>query len=124
MATSETVSRTAGRLIAAGKVNGTKVYDRSGEKLGSVDDVMIDKSTGKEIYAVMSFGGFLGMGEKYHPLPWGTLQYDEQKEGYVVDLTKAQLEAAPNYDVDSDFKWTPEYGRRVDTYYKAPSYWS
>jgi hypothetical protein len=120
----EATSITSGTLIAAEKVKGTDVYNRAGEKLGSVEDIMIDKVSGRAIYAVMSFGGFLGMGEKHHPLPWATLKYDTQKGGYVVNLDKKQLEGAPNYDRDSEFKWTPDYGRKVDSYYKAPSNWT
>jgi len=119
----ETTSITSGTLIAANKVKGTNVYNPAGEKLGSVDDIMIDKVSGRAIYAVMSFGGFLGMGEKHHPLPWATLKYDMQKGGYVVNLDKKQLEGAPSYDRGSEFKWTSDYGRKVDSYYKAPSYW-
>ena len=119
----EATSITSGTLIAAEKVKGTDVYNRAGEKLGSVEDIMIDKVSGRAIYAVMSFGGFLGMGEKHHPLPWATLKYDTQKGGYVVNLDKKQLEGAPNYDRDSEFKWTPDFGRRVDSYYKVPSLW-
>jgi sporulation protein YlmC with PRC-barrel domain len=120
----EATSITSGTLIAADKVKGTNVYNLAGDKLGSVDDIMIDKVTGRAIYAVMSFGGFLGMGDQHYPLPWATLKYDTQKGGYVVNLDKKQLEGAPNYDRNSEFKWTPEYGRKVDTYYKAPSYWT
>lgn len=116
-------SNGSGNLIAADKVNGTNVYNHAGEKLGSVDDIMIDKSTGKAIYAVMSFGGFLGMGEKYHPLPWATLKYDQTQGGYVIDMDKKTLEDPPNYDAGSDFQWTPDYGRKVDSYYKVPTYW-
>jgi sporulation protein YlmC with PRC-barrel domain len=119
----DVVSITSGTLIAAEKVNGTNVYNAAGDKLGSVDDIMIDKVSGRTIYAVMSFGGFLGMGEKFYPLPWATLKYDEQKGGYVVNLDKKLLEAAPNYDSGSEFKWTPDYGRKVDSYYNTPSYW-
>jgi hypothetical protein len=119
----EATSITSGTLIAAEKVKGTDVYNRAGEKLGSVEDIMIDKVSGRAIYAVMSFGGFLGMGEKHHPLPWATLKYDTQKGGYVVNLDKKQLEGAPNYDRDSEFKWTPDYGRKVDSYYNVPSFW-
>jgi hypothetical protein len=115
---------TAASLIAADKVEGTNVYNRKGEKLGSVDDILIDKSSGRAIYAVMAFGGFLGMGEKHHPLPWATLQYDTKLSGYVVDLDKKRLEDAPNFDSDGSFEWTAEYGRKVDSYYKSPSYWT
>ena len=116
----EATSITTGTLIAADKVNGTDVYDLAGEKLGNVEDIMIDKVSGRAIYALMSFGGFLGIGEKSHPLPWATLKYDAQKGGYVVNLDKKQLEGAPNYDRGSNFKWTPDYGRKVDSYYNAP----
>jgi sporulation protein YlmC with PRC-barrel domain len=120
---SETASITSGTLIAAEKVKGTNVYNLAGDKLGSVDDIMIDKVSGRAIYAVMSFGGFLGMGEKYHPLPWAKLKYDAQKGGYVVNLDKKVLEDAPSYDSDREFAWTPDYGRKVDSYYGTPSYW-
>jgi hypothetical protein len=113
---------TSGSIIAADKVEGTTVYNRAGEKLGSVDHVMIDKINGKVCYAIMSFGGFLGMGESYHPLPWQKLDYDKNKGGFVVDLDKRQLEGAPYYK-ESDFEWTPDYGRRVDQYYGVPTYW-
>jgi sporulation protein YlmC with PRC-barrel domain len=114
---------TSGTLIAADKVEGTDVYNMQGEKLGVVDDIMIDKVSGKAIYAIMSFGGFLGIGEKYYPLPWSALKYDEARGGYIVNLDKKKLENAPSYDLDEDFLWTPEYGRRVDKYYNAPTYW-
>jgi sporulation protein YlmC with PRC-barrel domain len=112
---SEAASITSGMLIAAEKVNGTNVYNPAGDNLGTIDDIMIDKASGRAIYAVMSFGGFLGMGEEYCPLPWATLKYDAQKGGYLVDLNKKQLEGAPNYDRRSEFQWTPDQGRRVDT---------
>jgi len=94
---------TSGTLIAAGKVEGTHIYNLQGEKLGTVDDIMIDKVSGKAIYAIMSFGGFLGIGEKYHPLPWSTLKYDERQGGYVVNLDKEMLENAPTYGVNEGF---------------------
>jgi len=119
----EATSITSGTLIAAEKVNGTNVYSPSGDKLGSVEDIMIDKVSGKAIYAVMSFGGFLGIGDKHHPLPWSSLKYDKSKEGYVVNLDKKTLEGAPSYERDADFRWTPDYGRQVDKYYGVPSYW-
>ena len=120
---SETTSVTSGTLIAAEKVNGTNVYNLAGDKLGSIDDIMIDKVSGRAIYAVMSFGGFLGMGEKFHPLPWAKLKYDARKGGYIVNLDKKVLEGAPSYDSDRDFAWTPDYGRQVDSYYGTTSYW-
>ena len=71
------------QLIAADKVKGTEVYNASDENLGTVEEVMIDNRSGKVAYAVMSFGGFLGIGEKYHPLPWGMLQYDPAKRSII-----------------------------------------
>ena len=120
----EATSITSGNLIAADKVDGTNVYNLAGEKLGTVEDVMIDKISGRAVYAVMSFGGFLGMGEKHHPLPWATLKYDAQKGGYMINMDKKLLQNAPTYDMNSEFKWTPEYGRKVDSYYKTPSNWN
>jgi sporulation protein YlmC with PRC-barrel domain len=113
---------TSGSLIPAEKVNGTNVYNRQGEKLGHVEDIMLDKISGRVCYAVMSFGGFLGMGEKHWPLPWSALTYDKGKEGFVVDIDKRRLENAPSYDAD-EFEWTPDYGRSVDRYYNVPTYW-
>jgi hypothetical protein len=107
-------------LIAASRVEGTNVYNRQGESLGSIYDVMIDKRSGKVAYAIMSFGGFLGMGENYHPLPWSILDYDENQEGYVVDIDKARLENAPRYGVNETPDWSGGYGRTIDEYYGYP----
>ena len=117
----DSTADTGGRLIAASKVNGTSVYNHVGEKVGSIYDVMIDKSSGKTAYAIMSFGGFLGMGNSYHPLPWHQLTYDERQGGYVVNIDRSRLEGAPSYAVDDMTPWNdPAYGRRVDDYYRAP----
>ena len=109
-------------LIASDKVEGTPVYDRGGSHLGSIYTLMLDKVAGKVRYAVMSFGGFLGIGERYHPLPWDTLTYDPRQGGYVVDLTREQLEGAPTY-AREETPWNdPAYGRSVYGYYGIP--WS
>ena len=105
------------RLIAADKVEGTAVYNRAGEHLGSVYTVMIDKYSGQVSYAVMTFGGFLGIGERYHPLPWKALDYDSKVGGYVVDATREQLERAPSYASDEAPWDNPGYGRSVYDYY-------
>ena len=89
-------------LISSDKVEGTAVYDRRGEKLGSIHSVMIDKISGKVAYAVMSFGGFLGMGDSYHPLPSYAPTYDTGQGGYVVDLDRNKLEKAPTYATKRD----------------------
>ena len=108
------------RLIASDKVEGTAVYDRQGNRLGSVYTVMIDKFSGQVAYAVMSFGGFLGIGERYHPLPWETLTYDTGQGGYVVDLSRERLEGAPSYGRDETPWGDPAYGRGVRDYYGVP----
>src|SRR3984885_9592376 len=111
-------SHTGGSLIAASKVNGTTVYNNAGEKLGSVYDVMIDKRSGKADYAIMSFGGFLGIGDSYHPLPWQTLTYDEGQGGYVVNIDRSRLEGAPSYTSTHPDRWADHnYGRQVNGYY-------
>ena len=85
------------RLIAADKVEGTAVYNTGGDRLGTIEDLMIDKISGRVAFAVMSFGGFLGIGENHHPLPWSILTYDTTKGGYVVDLTRERLQSTPSY---------------------------
>ena len=108
------------RLIASDKVEGTPVYNRQDESLGSIYTVMIDKFSGQVAYAVMGFGGFLGIGERYHPLPWKALTYDTRLGGYVVDVSREQLERAPSYARD-EAPWSdPAYGRRVSDYYGVP----
>src|SRR5579862_4866978 len=87
-------------LIAASKVEGKPVFDVAGEKLGTVKELYIDKASGEVEFAALSFGGMLGMGEKYHPLPWNALDYDTAKDGFVVDVNKADLEASPSYEQD------------------------
>ena len=112
------------RLIASNKVEGTAVYNRQGEHLGSVYNFMVDKFTGQVAYAVMSFGGFLGMGESYHPLPWKVLTYDTRLGGYVVDLDKSKLEGAPSYSSGEEPNWSDRtYGQRVHDYYGVPPSW-
>lgn len=113
---------TSGSLIAASKVKGTAVYNLAGDSLGNIDDIMIDKSTGRAIYAVLVFGGFLGMGENYHPLPWTSLKYDPQKAGYVVDLDKVKLNGAPSFANNAPFEWTRAYGHAIDGFYKTPTH--
>jgi sporulation protein YlmC with PRC-barrel domain len=108
------------RLIASSKVEGTEVYNKAGEHLGEVYNFMVDKFTGQVAYAVMSFGGFLGIGERYHALPWKALDYDVNQGGYVVDLDRSRLEKAPSYARDED-PWSDHiYAGDVDRYWGAP----
>ncbi|KRA95110.1 photosystem reaction center subunit H [Devosia sp. Root685] len=110
-------------LIASDKVEGTKVYDPMGEHIGSIERILVEKRSGQVSYAVLSFGGFLGMGHDHYPLPWSKLNYDESLGGYRVDVTKDQLEGAPRYEREEDDYWTEENGRRVYDYYGVTPYW-
>jgi sporulation protein YlmC with PRC-barrel domain len=105
------------RLIASNKVEGTAVYNRNGERLGSIYNFMVDKESGEVEYAVLTFGGLFGMGGDYYPLPWDVLTYDTDQGGYVVDLDKEMLEKAPRYNAADEPQFTQDYGREVYGYY-------
>lgn len=110
--------------IRAQKVIGTSVKDAGGARIGKVEDIVLDKLSNNIMFAVVGFGGFLGAGEKYHPLPWSTLEYDEEEGGYVVNLTRQQLEAAPAYSMDELTRGDGgQFRDRVYDYYKATRYW-
>jgi len=109
-------------LIASNKVEGTAVYNRTGERLGSVYNFMVGKRSGKVAYAVMSFGGFLGIGDSYHPLPWNSLTYDTNKGGYVIDADKDRLSKAPSFRGSEEDPFSQsDYGRRVNDYWSTGS---
>jgi hypothetical protein len=117
-ATSNPAKDETPQLISSDKVEGTAVYNTSGEHLGSIYNVMINKESGKVAYAVMSFGGILGIGSDYHPLPWDQLTYDRRQGGYIVKLTREQLEGAPAYATSERGIWDdPNYHRGIDAYY-------
>jgi hypothetical protein len=105
------------RLIASNKVEGTAVYARDSRRLGSIYNFMVDKRSGKVEYAVMSYGGFLGMGTRYYPMPWDILSYDTRLGGYRVDMMERDLERAPSFDRDSEPSFDTSYGRRVRGWY-------
>lgn len=107
----------SGNLISSDKVEGTAVYATDGEKIGHVSHLMIGKRSGRVEYAVMSFGGFLGMGEDYHPLPWDVLDYDTGKGGYVVSIDKDRLKDAPTYGKTNDPAWDRSYGEGIYGFY-------
>jgi hypothetical protein len=83
-------------LIMSSRVTGTPVFNRAGERIGQVDDLSVHKTSGQVIYGILSFGGFAGLGEHHHPIPWSMLDYDPQKEGFVISLDKKALENAPS----------------------------
>lgn len=108
-------------LISGKAVQGTKVYSPAGDDLGHIDDIMIDAATGKVVYGILQFGGFLGIGSDYHPIPFGRLNYDVNRGGYVTDLTKADLETAP--PAADDWRENREWQRQSYDHYRVPYYW-
>ena len=116
--------RETGSLIGSDKVEGTTVYNSNGDHIGTIERVMIDKLSGRVAYAVMSFGGFLGLGSDYYPVPWSLLIYNERLGGYEVDITEQQVKGAPKFRKDDP--WA--YGSRdreseLYSYYKVTPYW-
>ncbi|HWE98215.1 MAG TPA: PRC-barrel domain-containing protein [Caulobacteraceae bacterium] len=106
-------------LIAASKVDGKAVFDPAGEKLGTIKDIYIDKRSGEVEFAALAFGGVLGMGEKYHPLPWRELDYDPGKDGFVVGIAKRALEESPSFAETDLGGEDPAWGEEVRTYYEG-----
>src|SRR3954463_15483975 len=106
MPQTDTPGATTGKpLIESDRVEGTTVYDASGNNIGSIKRLMIEKVSGKVAYAVMSFGGFLGMGADEHTIPWNKLNYDTSLGGYRTDISEDQLRGAPAFARDSDEDW-------------------
>ena len=94
-------------LIASDRVQGTRVFDEGGGKLGTVHNFMVDKHSGQVAYVVLSTGGFLGLGQAYHPVPWQLVKYDEERGGYVLQVTSSMLSGGPSYRPDT----APEFER-------------
>lgn len=110
------------RLIASDKVEGTRVYDRNGDRLGAIENFMVGKRSGKVEYAVLSFGGFMGMGERHYPLPWDQLTYDERLGGYVVDMDERDLQQAPSHRAGEQPRYEGRYGTDIQGYYGQSYY--
>ena len=117
MVAQTTGARETTSLIGSDKVEGTSVYRSNGESVGTIQRVMLDKRSGKVAYAVMSFGGFMGIGEDYYPLPWNRLTYNERLGGYEVNISEPQLKNAPKYGQHQNWDWTDQRARQIDTYY-------
>jgi len=105
------------RLIASNKVEGTPVYSRDRHRLGTIYNFMVDKVSGQVEYAVLRYGGFLGMGQRYYPLPWRVLTYHRDAGGYVIDMLARDFEDAPSFDRDDEPEFDRDYGRRVHSWY-------
>ena len=112
-------STTMSDFISSDKVEGTAVFNTTGEKLGSIDNLMIDKRSGQVQHAVLEFGGFLGLGTDRYPLPWNMLKYDTACDGYVVPVDKDRLTDAPRYPQGDQSPFTTEagYGQQVNKFY-------
>ena len=112
------------RVMSASTLTGDKVVNTAGEDLGKIQDVMIDTPTGRVAYAVLSFGGFLGMGDKLFAIPWDRLSLDEENKRFVLNIDRAKLEMAPGFDKDN---WPdmadPSWGSRIYSYYGSHPYW-
>lgn len=110
------------RLISSSKVEGTAVYGRNGERLGTIDNFMVDKYSGRVAYAVLSFGGTFGFGTSLFPLPWSYLTYDDDKDGYTLGLTKEQLGKAPKFAPSEAPEFSAEYRRSITKAYGRSAY--
>ena len=110
--------------IRATRVIGATVYNTQGEEIGKIEDVMLDKTSNSIMYGVVGFGGFLGMGEKYHPIPWASLSFYKDKNGYVVPFSKEELKAAPAHSL-KELTENDGLGARDEAYsfYKVDPYW-
>jgi hypothetical protein len=106
------------RLISSKKVEGTPVVDKNGATIGHIQSFMVDKYTGRVAYAIMSFGGTMGVGASLFPLPWPLLDYDVEKDGYGLEITKEQMADAPRFEANNEPEFSPEYRRSLLTFYR------
>lgn len=113
------VSPPGGQPLISARLDDTPVYDTGGHKLGEVYSFHIDRISGRVEYAVLSFGGMLGLGQSYHPVPFRLLQVNQQKGGYTVRADKEMLNGSPSYRPDTAPQWNADYAVRISDYYKA-----
>jgi hypothetical protein len=112
------------QLIASDRVEGTAVRRPNGDMIGHIERLMIDKVTGRVSYAILSFGGFLGIGANLIPLPWGRLRYNSKFEAYELDIDDEELKRAPSFQADKDFDWGDRAKEaELHRYYGMPPYW-
>ena len=108
------------RAILASKVQGTSVYNTAGDKIGEVEDIILDKTSNRIMYAALGFGGLLGMGEKYAPVPWSMLDYQPDKGGYVVPMSEDVIKKAPTYRLEDLTRDDGEIQTASYKYYNVP----
>lgn len=118
------ISNSTRRVLAAGTVTGDKVRNSAGEDLGNIEDIMIDLQSGDVAYAVLSFGGFLGLGDKLFAVPWSALALNADEHEFILDVDKSTLEQAPGFDKNNwpDFA-DPTFGSKVHAHYGQEPYW-
>jgi len=109
-------TRETGDMISSRKVEGTAVYGRDEERLGTIESFMVNKLSGQVEYAVLQFGGLFGIGSDYYPVPWNHLHYSADRGGFIVDLDRSVLEQAPRYN-EAESGIDPTFGRQIDDYY-------
>jgi PRC-barrel domain len=120
----EQVAEKKHSLIASDRIEGTAVRRASGEKIGRIERLMLDKVSGKVAYAILSFGGFLGIGNKHLPIPWALLTYNTRLDAYEIDLADEELKRAPYYEADEEFDWGDRsHELKIHRYYRSPTYW-
>jgi sporulation protein YlmC with PRC-barrel domain len=113
------------KAIRAERVIGTEVKDTMGNTIGKIEDIVLEKTDNKIMFAVVGFGGVLGVGEKFHPLPWSVLDYDPKQNAFIVPYTKEQLEAAPSDTITELTKDDGQWARKsAYDYYKVQPYWN
>jgi sporulation protein YlmC with PRC-barrel domain len=108
-------------LIESDHIEGTAVYDVNGKPIGSIKRLVIEKVSGHVVYAVTSFGGFLGMGAETHTIPWDYLHYDTQRGGYKTSITEAQLHKAPEFSRGDDALLSGHEQEELNRYYRTIS---
>jgi sporulation protein YlmC with PRC-barrel domain len=109
------------QCISSEDIHGTEVYGADGKNIGEIDHLIIDKVSGRVAYAVLSFGGFVGLGHSHYPIPWGALTYDTSLGGFRTNITEQQLKDAPEFSDDS---WQDrDWETRTHRYYGTPTYW-
>jgi len=116
-----TMTEPENSLVSSSDVNGTEVFGRDGNNIGAIDHLMIDKTSGNVAYAVMGFGGFLGLGEDHYPVPWSKLRYSTDQGGFVTDLTEEDVKGAPQ--PQNQWHADREWERRTHQHYGVPFYW-
>ena len=116
--------RQTSSLITSDRVEGMPVYDVRGKRIGKVERLMIDKLTGRIAYAILSFGGFLGIGEDHYPIPWSMLTCNEKPDGFQLDITEEQLKNAPKIEQGENWEQTNRARNQdVYDYWEVRCYW-